>query len=101
MGNAKGKINQHIRLVQNTTCFTYLLTLLKITALPVKNNNKIKKKREKHQQKPAKFNYSVDATIKSNRFNFHEVVGEKIKTLLMLSVAVQTFTVEAVKFIHN
>lgn len=63
---------------------------------------KIKKNHtEKHQNKPAKLDYSVGATIKNKRFNFHEVVGEEIKTLLMLLVAVQTFTVEVVKFIHN
>lgn len=98
MGSAKGKINQHIRLVQNTTCFTYLLTLLKITALPLKSK---KTHKEKQQKEAAKLDYNVDATIKNNRFNFHEVVGEEIKTLLMLLVAVQTFTVETIKFIHN
>lgn len=98
MGSAKGKINQHIRLAQNTTCFTYLLTLLKITALPLQNKET---HTEKHQKEPAKLDYSVDATIKNNRFNFHEIVGEEIKTLLMLLVAVQIFTVETIKFIHN
>lgn len=40
MGNVKAKINQRIRLVQITTCFTSLLTLLKITALPWKQTKK-------------------------------------------------------------
>lgn len=54
------------------------------------------------QKKQAKLDYScLDATIKKNRFNFHEVVGEEIKTLLMLLVAVQTLTVEANSYIIN
>lgn len=75
MGNIKAKINQHIRPGQNTTCFTYLLTLLIIIALPLKENK-------------VKLDCSVDVTIKINRFNFHEVVGEVIKTVLMLLVSV-------------